>query len=74
MSLYWNLTFATIVGGSQLSKEIIAEFARIQAVLNQWLEAIEDDDQFYPTTWALEKLWMDLEMLKATVHVALNHK
>ena len=52
--------------------DVIAEFARIQAILNQWLEAIEDDDEFYPKTWALEKLWMDVEMLKAVVFIQLK--
>ena len=52
--------------------EVIAEFARIQAVLNQWLKATEDNDKFYPKTWALEKLWMDLEILKAAVYLQLQ--
>jgi hypothetical protein len=52
--------------------DVIAEFARIQSVLNQWLKAIEENDQFYPKTWALEKLWMDLEILKAAVYLMLE--
>jgi len=55
-----------------MSKEIIAEFARIQAVLDQWLKSIEQNDKFYPRTWALEKLWMDIEILKAAVFVELK--
>lgn len=51
---------------------VIAEFARIQSVLDQWLKAIEENDQFYPKTWALEKLWMDLEILKAAVYLQLQ--
>lgn len=52
--------------------KVIAEFARIQSVLNEWLKAIEENDEFYPKTWALEKLWMDLEMLKAAVYLRLE--
>ncbi len=55
-----------------MSKEIIEEFARIQSVLDQWLQAIEENDKFYPRTWALEKLWMDVEMLKAAVFLELK--
>jgi len=61
-----------LAGCGNVSKEIIAEFARIQAVLNQWLQAIEENDKFYPRTWALEKLWMDIEILKAAVFVELK--
>lgn len=52
--------------------DVIAEFARIQSVLNEWLRAIEENDEFYPKTWALEKLWMDLEILKAAVYLRLE--
>jgi len=52
--------------------QVIAEFARIQSVLNEWLKAIEQDDKFYPKTWALEKLWMDLEILKASVYLMIE--
>jgi len=62
----------SLLAGCGNVNEVIAEFARIQSVLNQWLKAIEENDQFYPKTWALEKLWMDLEILKAAVYVQLQ--
>ncbi|GAG68744.1 unnamed protein product, partial [marine sediment metagenome] len=48
------------------------QFCRIQDILDEWCKALEGNDQFYPKTWALEKLWMDVEILKAAVHVILN--
>jgi len=48
------------------------QICRIQEILNEWCEALDQDDQFYPKKWALEKLWMDVEMLKASVHVLFN--
>lgn len=52
--------------------DIGAQFCRIQEILNEWCNALDDDDQFYPKKWALEKLWMDVEILKAAVHVILS--
>ena len=49
--------------------DVGAQFCRIQEILNEWCEALELDDKFYPKQWALEKLWMDVEILKASVPV-----
>lgn len=59
-----------------MSKELTTEIERIQEILNQWLNAIKEDDEFYPKEWALEKLWMDLNILKRNVYItfaSLNH-
>ncbi len=52
-----------------VSKELTTEIERIQEVLNVWLDAIKEDDEFYPKEWALEKLWMDLNILKRNLRI-----
>lgn len=52
--------------------EVIAEFARIQAMLNAWCDMSKEDKEWMPTNFALEKLWMDLEILKAAVFLELQ--
>ena len=53
---------------------ITEEFERIQEVLNEWCEALKLDDEFYPKQWALEKLWMDVNILKRHVRISfLDH-
>ena len=47
--------------------DIGAEFSRIQEMLNEWCELSKQDQEFFPKNWALEKLWMDVEILKAAV-------
>lgn len=52
-----------------MSNKFTKEIERIQDVVNAWLEAIKEDDDFYPKEWALEKLWMDLNILKRHVRI-----
>lgn len=52
-----------------MSDKLSEEIERIQEIINEWLEAIAIDDKFYPRTWALEKLWMDLNILKRHVRI-----
>tara|TARA_R110002110_G_scaffold115589_1_gene286532 strand:+ start:1110 stop:1325 length:216 start_codon:yes stop_codon:yes gene_type:complete len=47
-------------------------FNRVQEVLNEWCEMNKEDHEWFPSNWALEKLWMDVEILKAAVYVILN--
>ena len=59
-----------------MSNQLTTEIERIQEILNAWLEAIKEDDDFYPKEWALEKMWMDLNILKTNVRItflSLNH-
>jgi hypothetical protein len=59
-----------------VSNQLTTEIERIQEILNAWLEAIKEDDDFYPKEWALEKMWMDLNILKTNVRItflSLNH-
>lgn len=52
-----------------MSDQLTTEIERIQEILNAWLEAIKEDDDFYPKEWALEKMWMDLNILKTNVRI-----
>ena len=52
-----------------MSNQLTTEIERIQEILNAWLEAIKEDDDFYPKEWALEKMWMDLNILKTNVRI-----
>ena len=52
--------------------DIGAQFNRIQELLNEWCEMTKEDHEFFPSNWALEKLWMDVEILKAAVYLILR--
>lgn len=52
--------------------DIGAQFTRIQELLNEWCEMTREDHEFFPSNWALEKLWMDVEILKAAVYLILR--
>lgn len=66
-----QVSCATLKTGVKML-DIGTQFCRIQEILNEWCKALDDDDRFYPKKWALEKLWMDVEILKAAVHVILS--
>ena len=52
--------------------DIGQQFSRIQEMLNEWCEMNKEDKEWFPSNWALEKLWMDVEILKAAVYVILT--
>ena len=52
--------------------EVISEFARIQEMVNAWCDMTKEDKKWMPADFALEKLWMDLEILKAAVFLMLE--
>ena len=55
-----------------LINDIGGMFNRVQELLNEWCELSKEDREFFPSNWALEKLWMDVEILKSAVYVIFN--
>jgi len=66
-----KLSCATLLEDVKMN-DIGAQFQRIQELLNEWCEMTKEDHEFFPSNWALEKLWMDVEILKAAVYLALH--